>query len=270
MTGIHQAIAASGGNTTLMQLIQKNSLTSNLNLVLDAGDRSSFQSATDQTFYDVSGGGNNYFIGTTSGATATDPIFTGPIGRIGSSYFRFDGTDRYFLEASAHTYADNWHKANGAFTIVYVAYFATRSDTVGIFSNIGGVSGNFGINLATNASSVLQLRRTTGAGGGTVVDSLLSVPSGSWTFIALSYNEATTSATCRVNGTTQQYTGLAQSGAVTNADAANKVSRGLPSTNEYHWNNDRMACTAHWSRALTSTELGNLYTDVKAYFSGMP
>jgi len=96
---------------TLAQLFSDIGVTAEL--ILDAGDASSY-GGSGQTWSDVSGAGNHFYLGSGSGADGADPTFNGSSGDLGS-YWTFDGGDYFSLVAGSNPAAfETLHKNNAA------------------------------------------------------------------------------------------------------------------------------------------------------------
>jgi hypothetical protein len=94
---------------TLQSILTSQSLTTNLKLVLDAGDSASYSPS--QTFADRSGGGFDFRLGETANSESSDPFFAGTVGQRGATeYFSFDGGD-WFLPSTGSNAA--WMNAIG-------------------------------------------------------------------------------------------------------------------------------------------------------------
>ena len=111
----------------LIDIITNLGLTGNLVYCLDAADPNSY-SGTGQTWSDVSGSGNDFTLGETSGAASDDPTFnTG-------GWWDF-GTDQYFKQSSASKLSavDDCHQDNALCT--FFARMKVTGDTLQVFSN---------------------------------------------------------------------------------------------------------------------------------------
>lgn len=94
---------------TLAELIADTGITAEL--ILDAGDASSYDGSS-QTWTDLSGSGNHWYRGTSSGSDSTDPTFVGTAGDL-SSYFSFDGGDYFTLVSGSNPAVfQTFHKDN--------------------------------------------------------------------------------------------------------------------------------------------------------------
>lgn len=261
MTGVHQVVASSGGGSPyLYDIIVELGLTTSLNFVLDAADSRSYD-GTSQTWTDITGNGNSFFRGLTSGATSTDPTFNGSVGTpTESTYFSSDGDD-LFVESAAHTFSDNWHKDNGAFSLVFIFYAGNVTTDQALYGTFDSVNGDgiilFIDNAAGEVGFVHSLTNTTSE----TVSMTTTVPGTTWSVFGFSFNEATTTAICRVNSTTNSKT----TGASTNTTN--------PSSPNYIFTEDgvtpmtagsRLMAVAAWSTALTDANLEAIYSRVKA------
>lgn len=117
---------------TLYNILSDLGLLTSLVLCLDASDPASYP-GTGQVWSDVSGQGNHYLFGATSGAEASDPTF---VSSGMQSYMSLDGGD-YFIPSAAVTFDDDWHKNNGVLTMgwVYQVPNANSGDNLVLFSN---------------------------------------------------------------------------------------------------------------------------------------
>lgn len=258
-----------GPNGSMLDVIKALRYETSLNLVVDAGDARSYP-GTGQDWFDISGSGNHYFLGSSTGADGNDPAFFGGAGGSGA-HFLGDDTS-YFTEASAHTYADNWHKNNGVFTIVgvYSPRPGGKTFFTPIWNNRNSTIATAGVALVVNGYNPATLgfahSITT-----TTIESVVSIAAavnGAFNFFAVSYNESTPSVILQVNGTQETPT-ISASTDTDNITVANQI--GLYGTTNDIENGDRIACVAAWSRALSAVELMNIYKHLKAYrFTNMP
>jgi hypothetical protein len=121
--------ASSNARLGLMTAIQKAGLTGSLKLALDAGDDASYPSGGAK-WLDRSGGGFDFFRGTTASSEATDPTFNGVAGRFSANeYFSFDGGDYFVYDTAMEQWMKDLHKTNRALTLISVAYIPTDATT---------------------------------------------------------------------------------------------------------------------------------------------
>lgn len=115
----------------LIDIITNLGLEGNLVYCLDAADPNSY-SGTGQTWSDVSGNGNDFFRGETSGSESKDPTFNT------SGWWDF-GTDQYFSQSSASklTSIDDCHQNNALCTFFVRMYPKTATSTI-FNNNING------------------------------------------------------------------------------------------------------------------------------------
>jgi hypothetical protein len=247
------------GSPFLLDIIAELGLNTNLNLVLDAADLRSYDGSS-QTWTDATGQGNNFFRGTTSGAEATDPTFVGTAGGpTEGTYFSFDGGDG-FQQSAAHTFPANWHKDNGAFTMLAVFFPIGSAVTQAIFSN----SPADGIIWYIDASEVLSCEHAI-TNVATQVLAGTAVTTSAWNFVSINFNEAGPSCSLRTQTTVTSPATTAS----TCTDASTTISV-CPSIIPLV-NTSRLACFAAWSTDIGATSLTGIYTALKARrFTSLP
>lgn len=228
-------------------------------LCLDAGDAASYP-GSGQTWFDVSGNGNHFFLGGGPGAEASDPTFNGTAGLpVEETYFSFDGGD-YFTEAAAHTFADNWHKDNGVFSLIAVHYVIASASAQGLLSNVDNTTSQDGISFHVGASEDSRLiHALTNASIESVQIGIPVVTA--WNFSGLSFNEAGPTCAGRVNATPSTPAVLGSTATDANSqplrigawgDAALRLASG-----------SRLSLMAGWSRAIGASAVGDLYGRLK-------
>lgn len=135
---------------------------SGLVLCLDAGDIASYD-GTSQQWTDVSGAGNHYNRGATSGAEASDPTFNGTAGaKRATEFFSYDGGD-YNAPVAAPTFGGNFHQDNALFTCLAVVAYGSIGTLWRIWATMNATSGT-GAAMSINASGSPQIQvRNAGA-----------------------------------------------------------------------------------------------------------
>lgn len=261
----HSSAVINNYNATLLGIIGHCALGANLNFVLDAADLRSYDGSS-QTWTDATGNANNFFRGTTSGADATDPTFNGTAGLpTEGTYFSFDGGD-YFTETAAHTFADNWHKDNGALSIVALVYPGNATTNQELFSNENGTDG---IDVLINSTGNLVFGHATNNTTREAILSSANYSATAWNFIGVSFIEATPAVVLRINTAAETPAVSASTATDANSQVLRIAARGdatLPLTS-----GSRLACIAGWSTAIGATGLANLYTVLKARrFTSLP
>lgn len=189
-----------------MQVAQRLGLTGSLKLALDAADAASYSSG--QKWLDLSGGGYDFLLGTTSGADATDPTFNGTAGRLSSAeYFSTDGGDVLTYDAANESWMNNIHKDNAKFTVAFWYYYAIGAVAKAIIGTDAGVTSNVGFDIFfTAAANSIRFRAHQGGGVSPALDfnpgSPVVLNVGAWNFCAISVDEtnATDGAKAVVNG----------------------------------------------------------------------
>ena len=171
--------------TLLYDAIVAASLTTNLQLCLDAGDPASWPGSGTK-WLDRSGNGYDFFLGT-DGTTAA-PTFVGPAGNR-QSYWLFNGSSYFTYDTTNETWMQNLHKNNAVLSSIEVGYntssaptlygdygasgttgfvktlyrtIQVRNATAGVLTATGDTTDN---ENAWNISGV-SLTEATGAGGG--------------------------------------------------------------------------------------------------------
>lgn len=251
MTGIHQAIAASGFGADLFAAIQSAGLTANLRLCLDAGSRTSY-GGTGQTWTDLSGSGNNYNLGTTTSAESTDPTWNS-LGYFSS----VDGAGSTFTAAGTDTWNDSFHKANAKFTIVAIcatggpAFNQNNADQVVLFNTSGSTLGapNDGVYVSVRRSS-LYLDYASNAAGGVFVLPHTQMPDPTApSFVGLATDLQAGNVAAVIQKTSANW-------AVTNSTvtANNAVASRILNTSA----NGRLYAIAVWDAALTSAQMASI------------
>jgi len=100
---------------------------SNIEMCLDAGALESY--ASGQTWTDLTGNGNDFYRGETSGATASDPTHNGTPGDLSSSeYWTFDGSDWFSRVGGNTTFLNTLHHNNSKFALAIWFYDIDGAD----------------------------------------------------------------------------------------------------------------------------------------------
>lgn len=258
--------------TDALYIARKLGQTANLRLCLDPGASASYD-GTSQTFFDLSGGGNDYYRGTTSGSESTDPTFNGTAGRLTSGeYFSTDGTSRLTLVSGTNpSFAEQVHKDNAVFSIAmmlkspapggsYQSPIGTRGSGVSCpgFELYIDPTSHFGF-IAAKASNVAVKQLTMSA----------TVTSAAWTFLAISLDEAvgTGGALLMRNGTIETFSSTYSS---PTTDAAfnplELLNAGGGSTFLPMKNGGALGPVWFWDKALKAGELRALYQAIRGRY----
>lgn len=136
---------------SFMTVLRNAGLTTGLQVCLDAGDASSYPSGA--SWLDLSGNGQDFFLGADGSATATDPTFNGTSGRKTSEeYFSSDGGDYFTYDTTNPTWAENMHKANAKWSAALWFYPAGAGANQFFGTHQNGVS-NVGVGFTCNVSN---------------------------------------------------------------------------------------------------------------------
>lgn len=242
--------------------ITKLGLRSSLQLCLDAGDSASY--ASGQTWADVSGNGNDFYRGLTSGADATDPTFNGTAGQNTiAEYWSFDGGDYFSIVSGANpTWVNDFFKNNGVGTLMTLAYINT-SAALQDFAGCTGASGGFwefGVNadnttfLATyNDAASIQIATTT---TGTISED-------AWHFIAHSFDEGANSHAMKMDATNETSADTSPSPGTTNSSATITIGKGGSGVTKNIEAGGRMNAMVIWNRKMSPTELDTIYQYIR-------
>jgi hypothetical protein len=190
-----------------------------------------------------------------------------------NEYFSCDGGD-FFRETAAHTFAEPWHKDNGAFTVAGVVLMpgpAGGNDAATVFSSTIGTAN--GVNLVlSRTGGELFTSIFVGSGGFAVLnaahnfgDTVFGAP----IFFAFALDEATGAdgLTFQINTTRVKATSTYPSAGVSGSSAAYQIA--ATGGNEAP-SGTRFYCNAAWSRRLTDDELDDLYSQLQTRFSALP
>jgi hypothetical protein len=147
MVAFFTPIMHASSNPSLYDAIVEAGLTTNLKLVLDAGDSQSYD-GTSQKWLDRSGGGYDFFLGTNGTVQSTDPTFNGTAGRLtASEYFSTDGGDYFSYDTSIETWMQNMGKGGRVFTVLGVFYIPSDTDST-LVSTRGSTAADNGWSLS--------------------------------------------------------------------------------------------------------------------------
>lgn len=235
-------------------------LTTNLKLVLDAGDTASYSSG--QKWNDRSGGGYDFFRGTDGTSQASDPTFSG-IGGAPDSYWSFDAGDYFTYDTTNEAWMENLHK-NSA-NISWAAWIYGRLNG-SIFGTAGAAAGaNIGVSLRVNASGFQSFRQSGGGSIGTD-DATTAVPASGWSYVSGSFNEAGTTLRFNTNGTAETivssytYTGAGSASFTMQVGARGNNDDPIAS-------GKRLAFLSMWEgTALSAANLAAIYTATRTQF----
>lgn len=261
---VYSATPTSG---SLYSIISGLSLTTNLELCLDAGDSASYDPAVQTVrWLDVSGNGFDFFRGATSSSEASDPTFNGSAGGLSvNEYWSFDGGDYFTYDTTNETWMNNLHKDGATYTIFFAfnyvlgtqqALFSTRGTNQGLNFNMSGINNGIQVQIFNDASAV-----------NLGVTSTLTATFG-WNIGAVSVNETAGTGVFMLNGSTETFTST-YTGTVStsNVTSTTKIATRATAAALTALNGARIACSAIWEgTALTATNLTDIYNQIKGRF----
>src|SRR3990167_6066128 len=236
------------------QIIARLGLGTGLQVCLDAGDATSAPSSA-TSWVDISGNGYDFFLGTTSGADATDPTQTGTVGALTSGeYFSSDGGDLFTYDTTNETWMQNLHKDNAAFTFVVLKYLAIGADS-GIFGTaLNATEIGTSVFFDSNPRIVLQIRNATGGGTNALQIFSSVVATAKWHFLAGALDEANDVTSFVTNATNTLTTAAYTSPSASNATRTMQIGA-IGGSSVPMASSNRMAIFLVWSRVLSFREL---------------
>ncbi len=254
---------------SMIDVINRQGLTSGLKLCLDAADASSYTSG--QSWLDLSGNGYDFFRGATNSATTDDPTFNGSAGgRSSAEHWSFDGGDYFGYDTANETWMQNLHKDNAAFTILTWVNSAAAAAARAIAGSCSINNTQTGINFNVNATDKLtiQVMNASGTGFALNVATAASITEAAWQMLAVTIDEAAGTGSFVMNGTAASFTSTyttPTAGSATRVLAlgCNGVSGGanlFPS-------GSLQAIVAAWEgTALTAAQLAQIFTATRGRF----
>jgi len=190
MLKVNNLVGWGGGDgpRSLLTIIQRLGLTTNLQCVVDPGVSASY-SGSGQNLVDINGA-DDLYLGTGSGVDAADPTFTGTAGDLSdSTYFTCDSGDGFRWQ-SQPTWAETFHKDSAVLTLLFVVYRPsnTRFD---LFGNNGGNSANIGCFTGLSSFGGEELSWfVTDVGTALNAQSTANYTTTGWRFFMISVDEA--------------------------------------------------------------------------------
>jgi hypothetical protein len=183
----------------LINVLTSLGLTTNLKLVLDAGDALSVTSASATKWLDRSGNGYDFFCGTDATVQATDPTFNGTVGgKSASEYYSFDGGDYHRYDSANEPWMAAPHK-DGAVLSWAAWVYLTADSNRGIVGTTGASAGGVGFYIGLNLSAQNFTVYNTSLAF-TAADTT-TYSTGKWQFLAGRVDEAANAISFCTNGT---------------------------------------------------------------------
>lgn len=244
----------------LREILERAGVLGSCKVCLDAADPSSYP-GSGQTWFDVSGNANDYFLGATGGAEASDPTFVGSVGAL-DAYFSFDGGD-FFNETAAHTFDNNWHKDNGSCSAIALVYpLVTKLAASSIWSNRnqGGVDSGviFEVLLTTR---LVHFRHSITTGTNEGISSTFALNGAAWNYVGWSWHEPTPLMRFHHNLSHESIAGTASTD--TDASGVGRVGANPNSTGPME-SGERLMALALFEGALVEAQFSDVYDIIKA------
>lgn len=262
--------ASAGTNANdFYENITSDSLTTNLELCLDAGDSSSYSSG--QKWLDLSGNGYDFFLGADGTATTDDPTFNGTAGDLKrTNYWSFDGGDVFTYDTTNETWMDNMHKSGASYTIAGWFYTGTVADEHWLW---GTGSATTGVALRVFSGGAARINIYNGASSIKEITTSDTMSDEAWHFFALSYTDGA-GAFFYLDGNYMQVASAdtfdgSLSGAATGSASTMEIG-GRPGSGspDKLLNGDRVAGFMAWSTNLSKANLDSLYASTSVRFAG--
>lgn len=163
MVAFFTPIVHAGGNPSIYDAIVEAGLTTNLKLVLDAGDSQSYD-GTSQKWLDRSGG-YDFFLGTNGTVQSADPTFNGTAGRLtASEFFSVDGGDYFSYDTTIESWMQAIGKSGGVFTILALIYIPSDTDS-SLIASRGASATDYGWDVFYSAALDKMFFRYYDSGG---------------------------------------------------------------------------------------------------------
>ena len=243
---------------TAINILRRLNLTSNLVLCLDATDAASYP-GSGQTWSDMSGQGNDFYLGAGNTATTDDPTFNSTPPK----NFSCDGGDYFTLTVANPTWVKNVSKDNAAVTLGIWANIATSMAFFG-----DQVTNDNSVGFGWRASSTTQAFRVgDGSAQPLAVTSATTVgPLASTNaFYAVVINEAAGTGFFLRNLVTDSFTSTYSSPSASDAGTALQIgARGANRTPTA--TGSVFYVIVAWSAALSGTQLFSFYQATRTLF----
>lgn len=246
-----------------------------MRLCLDAGDINSVPSSTNQKWLDLSGGGYDFFRGTSGSSEGTDPTFSGTPGALSTEHYSFDGGDYFTYDTTTENWMQSMGKSGTLITLVAVARIASNTKPFRFFSTLGDTFAEKGWDFGFSSSANKVIYTVTTAGGEfawVTQGSSSNFPNLSsqlplLAFFGMSIEVGNTSpsytSSIVINGTT--FTGNNVPLAATTINATNPARLGAAGDlNDISPNGSRLYALALWEGIkYSSNDLQKLYNEIR-------
>jgi hypothetical protein len=254
-------------NNTLFAALQTLGYTAGLQTCLDASDAASYTSG--QTWTDETGNGYSFFRGTNGTVEAADPTFNGTAGsQTSSTYWSVNGTQEFTLNQANPAWYLTLGKDSALFSICGWIYKPALSAYSTIFGSLDGSTPIHGIALLISPASALEFNAANNAGTAfaLAIVSTVTVPANTWTFVAVTINEAATTGFLQVNGTQESKVTTYVSPDTNNPSFTAGI-LGFGGFNGRAPNGTRIANLAVWQGVgITQAQMLSVFTATRAKF----
>jgi hypothetical protein len=256
---------AFGGQTLLEAIVAAGVSTANLKICLDAGDLASY-SGGGQTWFDRSGTGTDFYLGTSSSPESADPVFNGSAGAASpAEYWSFDSaSDSFTLVAGANpAWVEPFHKNGATYTIMCAVMRSNPLGVTRIFSDRGAGTGISVTVLGTSSGTpgILNLTVTNGGSTALSADSTTALANGAWSIVGLSVSEngGAAGGIFSVNDTNNTFNPNYTSPSSGSAAAVMSLPNGTNALDRFPW-------IAVWDVALSAADMTAIYNQTRIRF----
>lgn len=243
-------------------------LAPGLKLSLDAGDDIS-AAAGAQSWFDMSGNGSHFWLGSSSSMTASDPTLSGTPGRFSSSeYFSFDGGDYFTRDTLNPSWVQGFHKDSAKFSLATWMYFGALTGSQYIFADCVPLT-NTG--FAWRLDNSTPDRLTAFAGSGTAqrfeYTGTVTLVANAWHFLALTIDEAANAGQFAINNSIENFAVTYTSPSTSDAAEALRIGARGDGGGTPLANGSRIHCMQAWDqRVLSAGELRALFLATRGKF----
>lgn len=248
---------------SMASILGKIGYTTNLRLLLDAGDADSYTSG--QKWLDRAGSGYDFFVGADGSATSTDPTFNGVAGAASSAeYFSFDGGDYFTYDTTNESWMDNIHKNNAKFT--FITWIFPVSFAATFYASTGSATNQVGFVLGFSGGGAMTFQVFNGSGTAAYAQNGSTVSASAWQMLGTSIDEENNARIYSLNAAISTGTATYSSPSSSASAAAMKIGARADG-NARIGNTSRMAVFAAWEgRALSASDLQTIFYATRRRF----
>lgn len=235
-------------------------------ICLDSADILSWP-GSGTSWLDRSSNDYDFYLGVDGTADTTDPVFTGTVNSL-SSYWAFDGSDRFRIAAGNPAAVNNMNKANATFSIIVMVRPVDFGAGQALCGTRGGASTNTGFRLSMLTSSGLLSFIVADTAQRLAQNATIGATAGAWNLLGMSFNEGggANNLVMFANGATEVFTGSFSVDPTTNATYDLEI--GAEGNGSFLLRNGgRMRAFALLPNMLSVAEWGEVWNALKSRLS---